>query len=93
MVQTHQVEDRGMQVMHLQPVADRLVAELVCLPVGDPSLDAPPCHPDRIGMGIMISPWLGPRLGNRQPSEFTTPDQQRVVQQALLLVSTQFLSH
>ena len=41
-VQSHQVQDCGMQVVHMDAVVHRRQAKLVGCPVGESWLDAPP---------------------------------------------------
>ena len=84
-VDAEQVEEGRVEVVHVDRILDRVVAELVGRPMGDPPPHAPAGHPHRERVGMVV-PAIGvPRhLGDRGATELTTPDHQRVIQQPTL---------
>ena len=47
-IESHQVQDRGIEIMHMNTVAvtvDNVVAPLIGLTVAHSSTDSTPCHP------------------------------------------------
>src|SRR5205814_5596607 len=79
-VDAHEMEDGGVQVMDVDLVLDGVPAELVGGAVNDAALDAAARQPHRETEGMML-PAVGP-LGSRRPAELAAPDDQRVVEQA-----------
>src|SRR5678816_4368913 len=65
--------------MDVDPVLDRLEAELIGGAVHDAALDSTTRKPRGEAKAVMVAPF-GP-LGGRSASELTPPDDQRVVEQ------------
>ena len=83
MVQAEQVQDRGVPVVDVHRVLDRLVAELVGRPVGQPAPDAAAGHPDGEPLAVVVAAVGG--LAVRRAAELAGPDDQRIFQQPPLL--------
>ena len=74
----HQFEDGGVQVVHVQRVLDRPEAKLISGTYHLPSHDAAAGHPAREAVGIVVTARAS--LGCRRSSKFTAPDNQCVVE-------------
>ncbi len=82
-IEAEQVKEGGVQVVHVHLVDGGFEAELVGFPVRHASLHSATSHPHRKSMMVMITTILIFRGWG--PAKFTTPDDQRVVQQSALL--------
>ena len=80
MVEAHQVQHRGVQVVNMHPVLDRVVAELVRCAVHRARFHPAARHEDREAVRVVVAP-VG-SFGKRRPAEFAAPDHQRLVEQA-----------
>ena len=78
-VEPEQVEDRGVQIMHVHRVLDGLVAELVGPAIGDPRPGAPSGQPEGESLVVVVAA-VGV-LAVRRAAELPAPDHQRLVQQ------------
>ena len=82
------VQDRRIQITDVHGVVRNVVAEVIRLAVGDATLYAATCHPNGEATRVVVATVVG--LGefalavNRTP-EFTTPNDQCIIQQATLL--------
>src|SRR5205823_4613557 len=84
---TQAAQDRGVQVVDMDGVADDVVAEVVGLAVGQAALDAAASQPDREAAAVMVAPIVvfGQRaLAVDGAPELPAPDHERVVEQAAL---------
>ena len=82
-----QVEERGLEVVHMHRIFDDVVAELVRLPVGEAGLDAAAGHPDGKTAGVVVAAVIVfGELALRVvgPAKLAAPDDERVVEQAPL---------
>ena len=78
-IQTHQVQEGGMQIGDMAALLDCLEAEFIRGAVSDSSFDAASCEPTAEALGMMVS--SGP-LGCWRAAEFGSPDDQRILQQS-----------
>src|SRR5271154_799857 len=86
------MQQRGMQVVHVNFVLRGGEAELIGRTVDMAGLEASARHPHRKPVGIVIASAYGSvvragfgKLHSRSTSELSTPDDQRVIQHAALL--------
>ncbi len=82
-VESEQVQQRGMPVVDMDRLVDGLVTDLVRGAVGQSAFCAPPGHPDRVALVVMVAP--GPSLDVGRPTKFSRPHNERLVQKAALL--------
>ena len=87
MVQAQQVQDRGMQIVHVDFVGDGFESQFVGGPVCDAAFEAASGQPGGKTLGVMITA-IG-ALGKRCASELTAPPNQSVVEQATLFQVSQ----
>jgi hypothetical protein len=86
-VDSHDVQDRRLQVVHVDRVLGDVVAEVVGRAVGEARLDAAARHPAGEAARVMIAAVVGRgELALRvvRAPELAAPDDQRVVEQAAL---------
>ena len=87
-VDAHQVQHSGVQVVDVHWVFDDIVGEVIGLAVCSARFDAATRHPDCESVGMMIAP-EGLRgdlaLGKDSTSELTTPQDQRIIQHPTFL--------
>lgn len=81
MIESHQVEDRRLQVMHMDAVFDRGKSEFIGSAVNVTSANTTPCHPHAEAIVVVVATvhfaLVGARNGefyNRCPSKFATPN-------------------
>ena len=88
MVESHQVEQGGVQVANMNAVLDSAVAEFVRRAISEPSLHPTPGKPDRVTVMIVIAASrLSPTDGNLhtgRASEFTAAENQSFFEQSTL---------
>ena len=77
-IETQEMEHRGVEVPHSGWLLHGSAAELVSGPVTHSPCDARPHHPAGKAVGIVIPP-LGPRLMSGHPPELGGPEDQGVV--------------
>ena len=82
MVDAELVEDRRVEVVDVDDVLDRVVAEVVGLAVADAALDAAARHPDREALDVVVT---AVALGHRRATELAAPDDERFVEHPALL--------
>ena len=86
MIEPQAMQDRGLQVMHMERILADVEAEVVGLAQRLSRLDAPPGHPHRIGLGMMVAAFAAAqchrRFNHRRPAKFAPPDDQRFIKQA-----------
>ena len=78
-IEPEQVEDRGVQVVHVHRILDGLVAELVGLAVRDPRFHASSRQPEGESLVVVVST-VGV-LTVWSAAELPAPDHERLVQQ------------
>jgi hypothetical protein len=83
MIQAKQMQDRRMQVMHVNFFRDCVVTDFVGRAVNVASLGSATSQPDRKASWVMVSAILS--LGKRRAAKLTPPPDQRIVQQTALL--------
>src|SRR5262245_55404235 len=86
-VEPHQVEDRGMQVVHVHRVLNHVVAEFVRRADRDPFPDSCACQPHREGAGVMVAAQKArvvPLLVHWSTPELAAPYHQRRLEQPAL---------
>src|SRR4051812_4186535 len=89
MVNAQEVQDGRLEVVNVDLVDERIVAELVRFAIADAGLDAAAGHPNRESIRMMVA---AHRLGvfdfslqEWRAAKPAAPDDKRVVQQAALL--------
>ena len=86
MVEPQQVEQSGVKVVDMDTVLGDLISQFIG-PSECPGPDATSCEPDTEGARMMITPqtrWRGCLLDHRSTSEFSTPDDECLVEQPAL---------
>ncbi len=76
-----QMQHRGVQVVHVHDVLDRVIAEIVRGAVGDAALDASPGEPHGEGLDVVVAPIA---LRHRGAPEFAAVNNECVVEHAAL---------
>lgn len=79
-VESQQMQDRGMQVVQMNFVLHRVIAVFVGGAVAKPSLYASAGEEHRVALRVMVSAVAA--LGGRRASKFATPDNERVLKQS-----------
>src|SRR4051812_5033814 len=82
-IQTYQMQDRGVEVGDHGAVFGGVVAELVGGAVGLAAADAAAGEPEAEALLVMVPPFAG--LADRGAAEFATPHEEHAVQQAAAL--------
>ena len=88
MVQTEQVENRRVQIVNVDFVFDGVKSQFICFAVNEARLDTAAGEPHGVTVWMMVAPNLvgfGFALHHGRASEFTTPDDQRFIQQPAFL--------
>src|SRR5437763_4157532 len=86
MVQAQQMQNRGMQVIYVHRLLDRLKSEIVSCAMGDTPLHAAPGEQSSVTGHIMIATVThalqSAVLDHRRPAKFTADNEQRVLEKA-----------
>ena len=84
MVVSEAVEERGIQVVDMDRIADDVVSVVVGLAVNDSGPDPPAGHPNRVTTAVVVAAVivLHSPLAVDGPSELPPPDDERVVEHA-----------
>ena len=82
MVQAHEVQDRGMQIMDMGAVFHGRQAEFVGGTIGETGFDSATSHPDGETIVVVIASFLA--FGGRCSSKLSAPNYQRFVEQTAL---------
>ena len=82
MVQTEQMQDRRMQVMHRADVFDGMHSQVIGRSVNRTPFDATSGKPDRKPFGMMVASVASRRM--RSSTKFTRPDNQRLFKKSSL---------
>src|SRR5205807_10384212 len=84
-IQAEQVENRRLQIVHVDLVLHDMEAKLIGSAVSEAALDATAGHPDGKGLRMMIAaePAAQSRIGfdHRRTAELAAPDDQRLIEQ------------
>ena len=78
MVDAHEVEERGVEVMDADFVHDGLEADIVRRAVVYAGFHSRACKPGGERMGVVVAAGLRPLLRNGQPPELARADDERV---------------
>ena len=84
-VNTHQVQNGGIQIMNVNGVFGDVVGEVISLAILETGLHTPSGHPHRPTPGVVVTPVIFTReraLAVDGASEFPAPNHQRVIQHA-----------
>src|SRR5688572_26032173 len=87
-IDSHAIQYRGIQIMHMHRVADDVVGIIIGFAVNGARFDTAPCKPHAETARMMISSvtFLGQRsLRVNGTTKLATPDNQRVVEHPALL--------
>lgn len=79
-VQSQQVQNRGMQIMDMHLIAGGVETEVIGGAVTEPCFHSAAGHPIRERMRIVVASIVS--LGRRRSSELGAPNEQRIFQQA-----------
>src|SRR5690606_37615849 len=82
-IETHQVQNGGMQVMYMHGVLNNVISEVISLAVYDPRLHASTGHPDAKAAGMVVAAIVVPLQLTRGvvgAAKFAAPDYERFVQ-------------
>ena len=85
MIYTHQVHDRGLEIVNMNGVFDNVIRKIVGLAEGDPRLHAAAGHPHAEAPRVVVAAVVGPAegaLGVNGAAEFPAPDHEGVVEEA-----------
>ena len=80
MIESHEVENGGLEVVDVYPLVNGGETELVGSPIAHAALYAAARHPDGISVVVVVPALLSLRSGSS--SEFSTPDDEGLVQQS-----------
>ena len=84
-VESELVQDRSVQLLDVEPVLDRLVAQFIGTADTDASLDAAAGHPHGESRGVVVAPGAFGVLGRWLSAELASPDDERLVEQSASL--------
>jgi hypothetical protein len=87
-VDTHGMEESGVEVVHVNGIADDIVAEFVGFPVDEAFLEATASHPHGEAAGVVIASEVvlaDVALAVGRATEFAAPDDEGFVEEAALL--------
>ena len=87
-VDAEKMQHCGVQIMHLYGIGRNVIGKIIRRAPGHPGLDSATSQPDRETSRMMVPAIVAARQSSltiRSASEFSTPDDQRLVQQATLL--------
>ncbi len=84
MIEAKQMQDRGVQVMHVDSVLDDIESEFVRFAEHESRLDSAAGQPHREGIGMMVPAIVAP-LHHGCAAEFPAPDDERIFKQPPLL--------
>ena len=79
---SEQVQDRGVEVVDRDRVLGDLVADFIRCAVRDPAFQARTGHPGGEGERVMVATTRADAFGERSASELARPEHERVVQEA-----------
>src|SRR5215510_13544803 len=69
-VDSQQMQDRGVQIVDVHPVFDRIVANLVRAAISDATLHTAACHPHAVPIRVMVTTVS---LGDGRPTKLRSP--------------------
>ncbi len=91
MIKSHEMQDRGVKVVHVHAVLHSAIAEVVCRTVNVTSLHSATRQPNRETPMVMIAAQFHiaraglRKLNRRSAAKFASANDQRVLQKAALL--------
>src|SRR5688500_7061459 len=88
MIQTQQVQYGRVEIIHVHRVLRYVVSKIIGFTIADTGFDPTAGHPNGVTLRMMITPiviYAEVSLAIVCSSEFTTPDNKRLIQQASLL--------
>ena len=85
MLQTQEVQDGRVKIVHANAIHDCSMTNFVRLPIRGATLRASAREPVGKGVRVVIATRLGRLLSDGQSTEFATPNDQRFVEQSALL--------
>ena len=84
-VQSQQMQDRGVKIMDMNLVLDNMKAKIIGLSERDSRLDTAARQANGKCVWMMIAPVAMVTIDHRCPAKFTTPDNQGVIEQSAIL--------
>ena len=84
-VEAHEAEDGGVEVVDVHGVLGHVVTEVVGGAVGEAGLDTAAGHPEGEGLDVVVSPVALAALGHGGSAKLAAPDDERIFEQAALL--------
>src|SRR6185503_2874725 len=84
-IEPEQMQNGGMQVVHVHAVRGRVEAKLVGLAQSETRFHAAAGEPHREGAGVMISTIVTTALDHGSTAKFTAPNDEGVIEQTALL--------
>src|SRR6056297_321264 len=84
-IDAEEMQHRGMQIMDVDAVFDRFVAEFIRRTEAEARLDPTACHPAGKAHDVVIA---SASLCHRRAAEFSPPDHQGLIEHAALLEVT-----
>ena len=88
MINAESIENSGIEIVNVHRVFDDVVSEIVCFAIYRSSFYSSSGHPFSETFGVVVSSVIGFReraLAIDGSTEFSTPDNQRVIEHASLL--------
>src|SRR5690349_2536570 len=76
MIEPHQVQDRGMQIMDMNAVLRRMPTELIRRAIGHSAADTTACEPHGESKRMMLAAIVS--FGSRSTAELAAPHNQRI---------------
>lgn len=77
-IYSKEVEESGVEIMHLQSSRDCFIAPLIRFSIGDARSYASSSHPEAEAVFVVIS--ARPSLRERRPSKFAGPEDEGLIQ-------------
>lgn len=78
-IKAQEVQDRGVQVVHMHGVLNCIESQIVRLTVDQSTLEPTPCHPNTEGSIVVIATVIA-SLDHRCAAELAPPDDQGIVE-------------
>ncbi len=82
-IKAHEMQNRRVQVMHVDSIFDRRATKLIGRAVARPALHAATRHPNGIAIVVVVASLL--TFGSGSSAKLAAPDDQCVIEQASLL--------
>src|SRR3954447_13065253 len=81
------MQDRGMQVVHVNSMLRCIEAKVIAFTKRNARLNATSRQPHREAIRVMVATIVAAPLHHRRAAELTAPDNERIVQKSALLES------